>query len=64
MSNCSDFEPNYIKVDVGEDAIENQLGNFYNAIDGVVCYFQAQTGEIDANLAKCLRLFADRMEDN
>ncbi len=58
-----DLEPVYIKVGIGEENRDNQIGNFYNAVDEVTSYFQSQSGASDAILAKSLRLFADRMDD-
>ncbi|MBW1791576.1 MAG: hypothetical protein JRJ14_04790 [Deltaproteobacteria bacterium] len=45
-----------------EQAQNNQLGNYYNAIDQITAYYQVNGGESDEMLAKMLRTYADWLE--
>ena len=55
------FENVKMEIDLGEIHQDNQLGNFYNALDQLVCRFQTMTIESDEMFAKMLNVYADRL---
>ena len=55
-------DPAIIQVPVGDTATDYSIGDLLNAIDSVVCYFQARREQTDGQIARALRLYADGIE--
>ena len=50
-----------LMVDVGVEARTFAAGDFLNAIDEVVCYFEASREITEGEIARALRMYADGM---
>ena len=52
-----------IKIDIGEENRDFQVGNFLNALDELVCYFQEQSSSDPDDFYRALEFYASINKD-
>lgn len=53
-----------LKIELGEKSQDNQAGNFFNAIDQVASYYQANSNLSPAVMAKTLELYIYQLTED
>lgn len=54
-------DPVYVKINIGEQAQDYQIGNLINALNELVCYYLRQSGTDDDQIADAIEMFAKHM---